>query len=715
MAILAPQPRWRSFTRTGQPLSGGQLLTEVAGTSTPLQTYTTPDESTANDNPVTLDAYGEADVWLLEGRSYKLTLRDSAGVQQWSIDNITGIGSASSVFTTVDNVAALRALGAGAFNVVQLLGYNTINDGGQGLFRWNANSSETDNGGTVFLPTGHTGIGRYERVFEGLVNVQWFGAVGNYTEAGGGTDNTNMFNAALALANTENLGLRVPAGSYLLSGALNCAVPMFGDVKGQVVSDAQYGVAAWNTDADLNRGGSCLIWDKSTLAVTDNYIRNVSGVESQKVEFQNLSFYSLSEADVGGGKLLTVDASQTGEEYDFGELPTFKNCNITNFGTAITLNVYNSWNFSNVTFKGCLQPILAGNNTPEIAANINIKGVTFENCGDTSTPFIVLDNVTGFRFLECQFSKTSNIQLRIATGQGVSFVDCFANDASLGSSGDFINISSTTGFNVDNVSFIRCFSGGAMGNINLVQGPNEATLSLMDSQLTGATIATGTGTVTVQQFGQVSHGGTTGSGQINQFSAGRFDYDGIVLVQVGTDKIIRTDSDENRLVVTAGTDATLSTGAQVELNGDDETSGSAHVTISSGNGDNPGNVRINAPQGDIELTPGSSNNVNIIAGDLDIDEIGKGLRIAEGANAKMGTATLVAGTITVNTTAVSTSSRLFITRTAFNATSTAGNLNVSAIVNGTSFTVQSSIDSNPGTPNINDVSSFNWHIIDPTS
>jgi hypothetical protein len=79
------------------------------------------------------------------------------------------------------------------------------------------------------------------------------------------------------------------------------------------------------------------------------------------------------------------------------------------------------------------------------------------------------------------------------------------------------------------------------------------------------------------------------------------------------------------------------------------------------------------------------------------------LEVVEGSNAKMGTATLVAGTVTVNTTAVTASSRIFLT--AQNTGGTAGALRVSARVNGTSFTITST----SGT----DTSSVAWLIIEP--
>lgn len=89
--------------------------------------------------------------------------------------------------------------------------------------------------------------------------------------------------------------------------------------------------------------------------------------------------------------------------------------------------------------------------------------------------------------------------------------------------------------------------------------------------------------------------------------------------------------------------------------------------------------------------------------DLSITPAGRGLKIAEGANAKMGTATLVAGAATVATTAVAATSRILLTSQVDGGTP--GFLRVSARVAGTSFTITSSAGA--------DTSTVAWVILDP--
>lgn len=87
MAILAPVLRQRFFTTSGAPLAGGKLYTYEAGTTTPLASYDDFSESSANTNPIILDANGECDLWL-GARAYKFVLHNSADVLQWTVDNV---------------------------------------------------------------------------------------------------------------------------------------------------------------------------------------------------------------------------------------------------------------------------------------------------------------------------------------------------------------------------------------------------------------------------------------------------------------------------------------------------------------------------------------------------------------------------------------------------------------------------------------------------
>jgi hypothetical protein len=82
-------------------------------------------------------------------------------------------------------------------------------------------------------------------------------------------------------------------------------------------------------------------------------------------------------------------------------------------------------------------------------------------------------------------------------------------------------------------------------------------------------------------------------------------------------------------------------------------------------------------------------------GNLLVQQAGKGLRVKEGSNAKQGTATLSAGSVTVSNTSVTANSRIFLTSQSDGGTP--GFLRVSARSAGTNFTITSSSGSDTST------------------
>lgn len=107
---------------------------------------------------------------------------------------------------------------------------------------------------------------------------------------------------------------------------------------------------------------------------------------------------------------------------------------------------------------------------------------------------------------------------------------------------------------------------------------------------------------------------------------------------------------------------------------------------------------------DLNLTPKGTGGINANA-NLTATGYARsaGVRVYEGVNAKMGTATLVAGTATVSNTSVTANSRIFLTSQADGGMP--GAVRVSSRVAGTSFTITSSSGS--------DTSTVAWMIVEP--
>lgn len=88
-AILLPELKQRFVDNNGEALAGGKVYSYVANTTTPIATYFDQAGLTPNENPIVLDARGEADIWILNGPSYKFVITDADDVVIQTIDNVS--------------------------------------------------------------------------------------------------------------------------------------------------------------------------------------------------------------------------------------------------------------------------------------------------------------------------------------------------------------------------------------------------------------------------------------------------------------------------------------------------------------------------------------------------------------------------------------------------------------------------------------------------
>lgn len=124
-ASLAPSPLISQQDTTGSPLVGGQLFTYLTGSQTPTPTFTDATGLVANPNPVILDDYGQAQVWLSAAVTYRFQMAlpgDGDAVTPptdpiWTVDNI----AVSSGVTSIGGVGGAITLGVGLSIVGQQL------------------------------------------------------------------------------------------------------------------------------------------------------------------------------------------------------------------------------------------------------------------------------------------------------------------------------------------------------------------------------------------------------------------------------------------------------------------------------------------------------------------------------------------------------------------------------------------------------------------
>lgn len=87
-AILLPDLKPQYFDDNGAFLVGGKLWSYIAGTTTPLATYSDPDGLSPNTNPIILDSRAEANIYL-GNSTYKFVLTDANDVTIWTKDDVS--------------------------------------------------------------------------------------------------------------------------------------------------------------------------------------------------------------------------------------------------------------------------------------------------------------------------------------------------------------------------------------------------------------------------------------------------------------------------------------------------------------------------------------------------------------------------------------------------------------------------------------------------
>ncbi len=295
-------------------------------------------------------------------------------------------------------------------------------------------------------------------------------------------------------------------------------------------------------------------------------------------------------------------------------------------------------------------------------------------------------------------SAGPNVNITAGTG-GVGTGTAGANGGSLSFTGGSAGAGSAT--------------GGNGGTAQITGGSSAASAGSAGGQiiLAGAT-GTGTGSGGAGGNAQLNGGNANGDSTVDR--AG-----GNVTLTCGNSKGSATGG---VLTFTGGTGG-VGTGTAGAAGGAwNATAGAGGVGSASGGAG--GTITISAGTGGASGTPGAGGNIifrtalttsitehfrvgndghsTVTAGDLKIATAGNGLQVKGGANCKINTAVLVAGTVTVANTAVTANSRIFLTSQVDGGTP--GFLRITAKTAGTSFVITSS--------NAADTSTVAWMIVE---
>lgn len=105
------------FSNNGVPLAGGLVYSYLAGTTTPVATYTTYEGITQHPNPIVLDSAGRVPsggaIWLKEGDTtdYKFVLKNANNVLIATYDNVPGTYNALNLENTTNPVLGDNLVG----------------------------------------------------------------------------------------------------------------------------------------------------------------------------------------------------------------------------------------------------------------------------------------------------------------------------------------------------------------------------------------------------------------------------------------------------------------------------------------------------------------------------------------------------------------------------------------------------------------------------
>lgn len=90
--FFSPVGNSQQFDASGNPLSGGKIFTYLAGSTTPVASYTSVTGATPQANPIILNTLGlpANPIWLNGGVAVKFVITDAAGAVLQTVDNING-------------------------------------------------------------------------------------------------------------------------------------------------------------------------------------------------------------------------------------------------------------------------------------------------------------------------------------------------------------------------------------------------------------------------------------------------------------------------------------------------------------------------------------------------------------------------------------------------------------------------------------------------
>lgn len=323
MATISPTPKLQFLDANGNPLASGLLYTYFAGTTVPKTTYTTAAQTTANTNPIVLDARGEANVWLLAGEAYKFVLQNSSGVLQYTVDQVTAAGTMST-----QNASAVAITG-GTISGVTITGPITGNVTGDVAGNVTGNLTGNVTGGTVVAESYNGGqlAGLRNKIINGAMEVAQRGTsftVTTGTSAVYSLDRWTRVSVTSAVL-TVTQAADGPSSDLTLPYSLRCTV---------ATADPTVGATEYSVIAQKIEGYSArdLVGNTFTLSF---WVRSAK-IGTHCVTFYNGSYPSIDQSYVAEYAIAAANTWEYKEVTVIGGLPTAGTWDWTN-GAGLTV------------------------------------------------------------------------------------------------------------------------------------------------------------------------------------------------------------------------------------------------------------------------------------------------------------------------------------------------------------------------------------------
>lgn len=360
-------------------------------------------------------------------------------------------------------------------------------------------------------------------------------------------------------------------------------------------------------------------------------------------------------------------------------------------------------------------PIGVGDFAPTASRTITIGGGTVVTAAVTDTIDIGPDGAT----TNADSVKTVNVNTggvttgqvltNIATGTitsgthtvgiqtGNAAAGTVATNLSTGTGTKTVNVGNADGLTTLNLDTVTLIADSVNANTSINTGTSTGTVSIGNAAAGAITVDSGAGisldAATASNFacaaGDLTVDATAGSLIL---SSGESAADSIQIISDNG------GIDISAAGAAAGEDIDITaTGSSINLTSTEAVSDAIVISAS----DAAGGIVLDAGSGKVSVT-GASLALTTAATQLQVE--------GGAATDFIGTATLVAGTVTVANTNIAATDRIFVQRNGVNASTTLGELDVS-ISAGASFTITSLITGTPGSTQTGDVSSVMYFIV----